>query len=69
MSPTPKDVGVGSLDMSLRDLLTQMMDRKLDHVVLMLPGIPVQVSVTVGSVEKTRQITMEVQKIFGGFRQ
>lgn len=61
--PIPKELALGSLDMSVRDLLVHMMDRGLDHTVLMLPGTPVRVSVTVASVNKTDLITKAVQRI------
>ncbi len=61
--PKPKEIGIGSLDMTLRELLVEMMAKKLDHVVLILPGQPVQISVTVGSPQKTAQITTQVQRI------
>lgn len=67
MSPTPANIGAGSLDMSLRDLLTHMMTNKLDHVVLLAPGLPIRISVTIGNVEQTDEITRQVQKIFKGF--
>lgn len=61
--PTPKELAIGSLDMTVRQLLVHMMDRGLDHVVLVLPGTPVRVSITVASVNKTELITKAVQRI------
>lgn len=61
--PTPKELALGSLDMTVRELLVHMMDRRLDHTVLVLPGTPVRVSVTVASVNKTDLITKAVQRI------
>lgn len=63
MSPTPSNIGAGHLDMSLRELLVHMMDNSLDHVVLKIPGSPVDVSVTVSSAEKTAEITRQVERI------
>lgn len=63
MSPTPSNVAAGHLDMSLRELLTHMMDNRLDHVVLKIPGSPVDVSVTVASAAKTAEITQLVERI------
>lgn len=63
MSPTPSNIATGHLDMTLRDLLTHMMDKRLDHVVLKFHGEPVQISVTLASPEKTARITLQVQRI------
>ena len=65
MSPQPSAIGVGSLDMSLRELLVAMMDQKLDHVVLVPPKLGVQITVTVASDTNTARITNEVQRIIG----
>ena len=51
------------MDMSLRDLLVHMMEKHLDHVVLKIPGTPVQVSVTVASAGKMVRITEQVERI------
>lgn len=64
-SPPPDNVSVGSLDMPLRELLVHMVDGKLDHVVLVPPGIGVHITVTVASVSNTRKITAEVGRILG----
>jgi DNA-binding TFAR19-related protein (PDSD5 family) len=61
--PTPSNIAAGSLDMTLRALLTHMMEKRLNHVVLMFPEAPVQISVTVASVEKTREITQKIERI------
>ncbi len=62
-APKPKALGLGSLDMSLRELLVQMGEQHLDHVVLLIPNTPVQITVTVGDADKTREITKQVQRI------
>jgi len=62
-NPIPKALGIGTLDMTLRDLLVQMMEAKLDHTVLILASADVRVSVTVASSEKTALITQAVQRI------
>jgi hypothetical protein len=66
VDPVPSNIASGSLDMALRDLLTHMMERKLDHVVLVMPGVPVHVTVTVASVQKTAEITKQVERIVHG---
>jgi hypothetical protein len=61
--PIPKELALGSLDMSLRELLVHMTERHLDHTVLVISGTPVRVSITVASVQKTDLITKAVQRI------
>lgn len=64
----PSDVSGGSLDMTLRELLVHMLDKRLDHVVLIpaIPGGDVQISVTVAGARKTREITAAVGQIVKG---
>lgn len=65
--PTPKEISIGLLDMSVRDLLLHMITSKLDHSVLIIPGtdprVDMRVCVTIASEEETRRITKEVQRI------
>jgi len=63
VSFVPSDVSAGHLDMSLRELLAHMVDHKLDHVVLVIPDAPVQISVTVADAAKTKEITKLVGRI------
>lgn len=63
MSPTPSNIAAGSLDMTLRALLLHMMEKRLDHVVLVIPDAPVQVSVTVAGTEQMKDITQQVERI------
>ena len=60
----PKDISQGHLGMSLRELLTHMMERQLNHVVLIIrPDVPVRITVTVANVAQTDQITKLVESI------
>jgi hypothetical protein len=61
--PTPKDISVGMIDMSLRELLLHMASKGLDHAVLVIPGNATRVSITLANEEKMRRITREVQRI------
>jgi hypothetical protein len=61
--PTPKNFAMGSLDMSIRDLLKHMMASQLDHAVLIIPGTGARISVTVATQAKTDLITREVMRI------
>jgi len=63
MTLQPSHVGEGSLDMSLRKLLTHMMDKKLDHVVLVIPDEDVQISITVATSVETSKITKQIERI------
>lgn len=44
--PIPKGSWMGSLDMSLRELLTSMVDRHADHVVIPFEGTTWEVHIT-----------------------
>lgn len=59
----PSSIAAGDLDMTLRALLTHMMEHRLDHVVLVMPDAPIRISVTVASAAKTVEITKHVQRV------
>jgi len=61
--PIPKNLAMGSLDMSLRDLLLHMTKNRLDHAVLVIPGTELRISITTASLNKTDLITKAVQRI------
>ena len=60
-----KDISMATLDTSIRQLLVHMIDKKLDHAVLVIPGSKVRVSVTVATESKTDEITRQVKRILG----
>jgi hypothetical protein len=63
----PTDIFQGTIDMSLRDLLQHMADRKLNHVILIAdPGVPLRITVTIGSPSVTRKITKAIANILRG---
>lgn len=61
--PIPKELAFGSLDMTVRELLVHMMDRRLDHTVLLIKGANVRISITAANQQKTDLITKAVQRI------
>jgi hypothetical protein len=64
MSPTPSNISAGSLDMTLREMMIHMAEKRLDHVVLVIPNTPTQVTITIASEAKTKAITEQVERIF-----
>lgn len=62
----PKSIAMGSIDMSLRSLLHHMIDKQLDHTVLVMPGSRVRISITVADERKTAAITAAVAPILRG---
>lgn len=61
--PQPKNIAYGSLDMSLRQLLTHMLEHHLDHTVLVMAEANVRIAVTIGKPEQIERITRMVQQV------
>jgi hypothetical protein len=55
--PQPENIAFGTLEMSLRQLLRHMIDTKVNHVVLVIPGSEMRVAITVAGPADIESIT------------
>lgn len=61
--PQPKNIAAGSLEMSIKQLLQHMVDTRVNHCVLVIPGSELRVAVTLADPLESAAITEAVQRI------